>query len=116
MFASRYESRFGTSFADMRPILMNLRTAVIGRREAFDLKLLANGMAPHTGKAAEERSIQFNGQFRTASLVHRSSLAPGDEVEGPAIVIQDDTTTVIDPDASAKVDGYGNLIISVERR
>ncbi|MGI9383252.1 MAG: hydantoinase/oxoprolinase family protein [Methyloligellaceae bacterium] len=114
-FAKRYEARFGTSFADMKPMLMNLRTVVIGRREAFDLKLLTDGMAPCNGAAERERSVLFGDRQQATRILDRGALAPGDEVEGPAIVEQEDTTTVIDPGASANVDSYGNLIISVVR-
>ena len=39
--------------------------------------------------------------------------AEGATLAGPAIVEQPDTTVVIDPGATAVVDGLGNLVISV---
>jgi N-methylhydantoinase A len=34
--------------------------------------------------------------------------------EGPAIVEQSDTTTVIEPDMTATVDVHGNLLVKVK--
>ena len=37
-------------------------------------------------------------------------------IQGPAILEQPDATTVIDPDLSARVDGYGNVIVERSAR
>lgn len=114
-FAKRYEARFETSFADMRPMLMNLRTAVTGRRAAFDLKLLS-GRSASSGAAERTRRVRFDGRVQATRILDRDALVPGDRIEGPAIVEQVDATTVIDPGVAAEVDGYGNLIIAVARQ
>jgi N-methylhydantoinase A len=38
-------------------------------------------------------------------------LRPGNAVPGPAIVTQDDTTTVIEPGYAGTVDRFGNIMI-----
>jgi N-methylhydantoinase A len=38
---------------------------------------------------------------------------PAEGLRGPAIIEQLDATTVIDPGAHARGDGYGNLIITL---
>jgi N-methylhydantoinase A len=48
-----------------------------------------------------------------AGFFDRASLGRGATLTGPAIVEQPDTTVVIDPGATAVVDGLGNLVISV---
>ncbi len=40
-----------------------------------------------------------------------SALQPGQSVAGPAIAVQQDTTTVIEPGYVGTIDGYGNIII-----
>ena len=37
-------------------------------------------------------------------------------IQGPAILEQPDATTVIDPDLSARVDGFGNVIVERSAR
>jgi len=46
-------------------------------------------------------------------VYRREQLATGAGLEGPAIVEQMDTTTVIEPGDRARVDALGNLEIAV---
>jgi N-methylhydantoinase A len=46
-----------------------------------------------------------------AGLYDRSALRAGNVVEGPAVVMEMDSTTLVLPGCSATVDSYGNLII-----
>ena len=39
--------------------------------------------------------------------------APGMTLDGPAIIEQSDTTTVIEPDMALTVDKHGNLLVKV---
>ena len=45
----------------------------------------------------------------------RWSLKPGQEIVGPAIMEQMDTTTVVEIGVTACMDTYGNLILEVPR-
>jgi len=45
-----------------------------------------------------------------AALYERARLGPGAVIAGPAIVTQYDTTTVLPPGWTARVDAIGNLI------
>jgi N-methylhydantoinase A/oxoprolinase/acetone carboxylase beta subunit len=42
----------------------------------------------------------------------RSALRAGNRLEGPAIVHQYDSTTVIPPGVSAHIDSFGNIVIA----
>ena len=48
---------------------------------------------------------------KDAAVVPRKSLAPGDEVLGPALITEPQTTTLVSADFSARVDGIGNLVL-----
>ncbi|HEU0164206.1 MAG TPA: hypothetical protein VFQ54_04120, partial [Thermomicrobiales bacterium] len=63
-----------------------------------------------------ERPVYFPEAdgFVSTPLYDRSSLLPGNELVGPAIVDQLDATTVILPGQRAVVDLYRNLIITVD--
>jgi N-methylhydantoinase A len=45
------------------------------------------------------------------AFYRRDLLPVGEVIEGPAIVLQTDTTTVVPPDSTIVADGSGNLII-----
>jgi N-methylhydantoinase A len=55
-----------------------------------------------------ERRAYFGGYVPT-TLYERTRLPLGARLAGPAIVEQDDTTTVIPPGVTAVVDEVGNL-------
>ena len=65
------------------------------------------------GEAEPERSreIGVDGATVTARVVSRASLKPGDRVEGPALVEQPDTTTLLHTGEIAEVDGARNLVV-----
>ena len=68
--------------------------------------------ARSTGTLADarlgERRAYF-GRFMSTAIYERSRLPLGARLEGPAIVEQSDTTTVIPPGVTALVDDAGNL-------
>jgi N-methylhydantoinase A len=72
--------------------------------------------APEPAFASEaappaEVEAWFEGQPSTAALVDRAALRPGDHLDGPALVSQLDSTTVVAPGWAATVDARGNLLL-----
>ncbi|MGH3900089.1 MAG: hydantoinase/oxoprolinase family protein [Pseudonocardiaceae bacterium] len=70
------------------------------------------------GEPAPERSreIGIAGETVTAWVVSRAGLAAGDEVSGPALIEQTDTTTLLVTGEVAVVDGAGNLVVHLDGR
>jgi len=64
------------------------------------------------GKPAEvgTRRIRLKSGWQTASVWQRDQLSEGQTIEGPAIIEQEDTTTLILPSWTASVDRIGNII------
>ncbi len=58
-----------------------------------------------------EDKVFFNGEWMETPIYERGKLRPGNKVAGPAVVAQDDTTSVIEPGYSGAVDRYGNILI-----
>lgn len=65
--------------------------------------------------AMETRPVYFeeSGGFVETAVYDRHRLGPGDELEGPAIVEQMDTTVVVHPGQKAHIDAFRNLLISI---
>jgi len=61
------------------------------------------------------RDVGVEGRTVKCRIVSRASLAPGDEVLGPALVEQPDTTTLLGQDDVAVVDESNNLVVRLER-
>jgi N-methylhydantoinase A/oxoprolinase/acetone carboxylase beta subunit len=58
-----------------------------------------------------ERTVHRPGGPVVAAVYHRAGLAPGDRLEGPALVEAADTTIVVPEDFRLSVDGYGTVIL-----
>ena len=53
-----------------------------------------------------------DGVYKEADCFNRADLRPGDHIEGPALVLEAQTTTLISSDIAAHVDGIGNLVLA----
>jgi N-methylhydantoinase A len=60
-----------------------------------------------------ERPIYFEGQFVSSRFYHRERLAPGDVIEGPALITEYTSATVLPPDCRAAVDAFENLVVTI---
>jgi N-methylhydantoinase A len=115
-FERAYFERFRVELPEIRANLVNLNTTVVGRRPAFDLARLLDREARAAtldGARTGERPVRFGAEAMPCPVYGRELLPEAAEIEGPAIVEQSDTTTVIDPGATARADPHGNLIIEV---
>jgi N-methylhydantoinase A len=110
LFDRAYYERFGVELPEIRAMLVNLHTAVIGLRPRLDLKVLE---AKADGEPAGEREVWFPGGWRRTPVYRRESLPR--RLEGPAIIEQLDCTTLLEPGNRAEVDALGNLIVTVRQ-
>lgn len=55
-------------------------------------------------------------EYRDTPIYQRDLLPPGAQFDGPAIVEQPDTTTVVYPGLSCRVDDAGNLLLTLMSR
>jgi N-methylhydantoinase A len=111
-FERTYQAAFGRLLPGIAIRVLNLRSAVTGKRRKFDLALLS----PKDGKPAGdcrigERKVWHQGSEHNAPIYDRMSLAVGEKVAGPALFEQTDTTIWLEPGMAAQVDSYGNLVI-----
>ena len=58
-----------------------------------------------------EEQVYFDGQWEATGIHDRDALNAGSTVAGPAVVVQEDTTTVIEPGYNGVIDSLGNLVI-----
>ena len=115
-FAAAYWKRFGVELPEIRPVLVNLHTAVIGKRRPVSLQAIAAARpAPTLGEARRTtRPVWFDGGWLETPVYVRERLPSAARFDGPAIIEQLDCTTVIEPGNHVEVDAIGNLIVSVQ--
>jgi N-methylhydantoinase A len=112
-----FETAYGNAFSRLLPgvavRIVTLKVAAIGRRPAFDLKVLAPiAGGSLTAAARGMRQVWFAGAMTTTDIWARLELPVGSVVNGPAILEQPDSTIVLEPGLSATTDTFGNLIIT----
>jgi N-methylhydantoinase A len=115
LFEEAYWRRFGVELKEIRPVLVGLHTAVIGKRRPVQLAALAAGEPRPTLAEArtETRDVWFDGQRVPTPVYQRDWLPQGATFAGPAIVEQLDATTVIEPGNRVTCDPLGNLVVAV---
>ena len=112
LFEEAYFRRFQVRLPEVRAVVVNLVTSVIGRRQAVLVASFSSGKrGGDTGEG--NRLVYVDGAWRLAVVVARGGIKPGTQIEGPAVIQQFDATTVIEPGATAAVDAIGNLRIRV---
>jgi len=87
--------------------------------EAVSVEALAAGqaIAEHAappkpaGAPAETVRIFTGGTWRAAPLYRREALAPGQRVDGPAIIAEANATTVVEPEWRASVTPLDHLVL-----
>lgn len=113
LFEAAYFRRFQVRLPEIRAVVVNLVTSVIGRRKPFPLAALLDA-AQRTdldGARLGTRPVYASGAWHEAAIYTREALPLGAEIVGPAVIQQIDATTVIEPGAVARVDAIGNLRI-----
>ncbi len=112
-FEAAYWTRFEVSLPEIKAVLVNLHTAVIGKRRAVPLNALAPAAADTGSEAVSRRRVWFADGWHDTPIFWREQFPAGREIAGPAIIEQLDTTIVIEPADRVRVDPDGNLIVSV---
>lgn len=113
LFGKAYWQRFQVDLPELRPVLVNLHTAVIGGRNVVPIEALNPHTGGHRANACEFRLVWFGGQWMKTAIYQREGLSAGREFDGPAVVEQLDATTVIEPQDRAHIDACGNIVIEL---
>ena len=109
-FLERYQETYGGLLRRGNMKLVNLRTVVVGKRET--VRFSSEPAVEHHEPL--RRQVTFvEGTFETP-VVSRAALKPGQRWDGPVIVEQQDTTTVVPPSAVVEVHPTGSLVVEVQ--
>jgi len=116
LFEKAYLERFQVELKEIKAVLVNLNTSVIGRRQRISLDGLVD--ADSRAKTLEEaqtgtRPVYFEGGWLETAIYDRLRVADGAEINGPAILEQSDATVWIEPGTIASCDRFGNLLVDV---
>ncbi|AAC06888.1 hydantoinase/oxoprolinase family protein [Aquifex aeolicus] len=113
-FEKEHERLYGYAHRGRKIEIVNLRIKATGIKEKPPLKEFKERGDKYPKDAIlGEREVVFEGRLETFKVLDREKLVYGNVIDFPAIVVEYSSTTLIPPYATAEVDRYGNLIITL---
>ncbi|WP_224269009.1 hydantoinase/oxoprolinase family protein [Haloprofundus salinisoli] len=109
-FTAAHEEAYGYALDD--PVeLVNLRLTATVERDPLAIGYEGAG-DPVRGSREAFFGFGGDGEFREATVYDREAFALGATFEGPAVLEQDESTTVVPPEWSGEVDADGTVVLT----
>jgi N-methylhydantoinase A len=110
-FHSAHRRAFGYDYAGRQKLeLVNFRVSGFGLIEHARLPKLPRVANVLPAKKATRR-VHFDGAWVDTAIYERAALPPGCRIEGPAVIEEFGSTTVVFPGQFTEVDPHGILIV-----
>lgn len=97
---------------DVDKEVVNLRAVVQGKATMVNAERLESGGADPAAAVLSQQRVYMDGAHHSANIYDRGKLKAGNEINGPAIVTEMDSTSVILPGHRGVIDDFGNIIIN----
>jgi N-methylhydantoinase A len=115
LFDEAHELRYSHSAPEESADMVSLRVSAIGRLNKPQFAKIPTGDAvpPATARRGT-RSVIFEGTGTVqANVFDRTKLLEGNVINGPAIIEEAASTTVVEPGDTVTVNGFGHLIMTL---
>ncbi len=114
-FAEKHLKRYGFNDDKRELILASLSVQVLGFDSSSEnYSFLEKISAP--AKERREITLYSKGAWHNCALIERNEMQPGEPICGPALIGEENTTTVIDDGWQASVDKSGSLILTPQNQ
>ncbi len=111
-FHEEHKRRYGYDQPFTNVEIVTLRVTAIGKVPMPELPRLPLEGSDAAHAVAAQTQVFFDGAWVESPVYERTLLRAGNQFTGPALVRQDDCTTVIHPGQAVRVDDLLNLIIT----
>jgi N-methylhydantoinase A len=114
-FDEAHDLRYSHSAPEEAADIVSLRVSAIGRlaKPTFPT-ILAGVLRPAADAERGARSVVFEGHGAVmAKVFDRAKLLAGNVVNGPAIIEEVASTTVVEPEDTVTVNRYGHLVMKI---
>jgi N-methylhydantoinase A len=111
-FNELHEQFYGFRMEGSACEIVNLRAIGYGKVLEPHLPESEPGAGDSSQAVVDEDEVYFQGEWLPTRIYDRAKLSSGHRIEGPAIVTEFDSTTVVLSGYAAEVDRYLNLIIN----
>ena len=106
-FERRHRQRFGFSRPGVDVHIRLLEVSVEARAPAPELSLAGAG----DGQPESRRRVYMGGQWRQAPVYARTGLKPDQRIDGPALIVDETDTVVVEPGWRARLTALGGLVL-----
>ena len=109
-FEDQHRQRFGFVSETKGLVIEAAALELVGRTERAGEPALAGNGGGDPAPAAQTE-LFADGRMEKAAVQIRAALRPGDRVAGPAVLVEDTATTVVEPGWEARLTESGNLVL-----
>jgi N-methylhydantoinase A/oxoprolinase/acetone carboxylase beta subunit len=110
-FHRAHQKLYSYHHPDRTVEMVNIRLRIVGPSKKIKLKKFPlTGLNPQKALLKKQELFFFMKKY-TAVVYSRLALAPGNEIQGPALVCDSESTTFLPPSYTLRVDRFLNLII-----
>ncbi|MEM6565218.1 MAG: hydantoinase/oxoprolinase family protein [Pseudomonadota bacterium] len=116
-FHDVHAQEYGRAFGDNPVEVVNLRLTAHGASKLLDLPPYAGGQTCADALLRSSDAVfRQHGKLQTfkTDIYRRDALPVNVPIAGPAVLLQKDSTTVVPPDAEARVHASGSVIVTLE--
>ncbi|MDP9338317.1 MAG: hydantoinase/oxoprolinase family protein [Acidobacteriota bacterium] len=114
-FHQAHQLRYGYHNKNAKVEIVNVRCRATGVTVKLPVETIAKRRGGQT-IPAQAVQLVFDGRAQKANAYQRDDLRGGDVFSGPALVLEYSATTLIPPQWQARVDDYGQLVLTQKRR
>lgn len=112
-FEDQHRQRYGFDL-DLPMEMATVRVVGKGTVRGVDLRPSPAADYPVEQALDRQESVYFKDRWLPTNIFLRDRLGPGHKITGPAVIEQNDTTTVIEPGYVGEVDEFNNILINKE--
>jgi len=115
-FDDVHKIRYGTSAPKEPADIVSLRVTVLGRmNKPPRFEVAAGQKNPDESALRTHKPVYFRsaGAYVSTAVYRREHLKNGNLIQGPALIEEHASTTVVQPGDTVRVDQFGNLQISI---
>ncbi|MBL8384715.1 MAG: hydantoinase/oxoprolinase family protein [Burkholderiales bacterium] len=112
-FEKTYTRLYGRIYADLQLEIMNFRLSASVSRRVADAPPAIGRVGGASKVGTRQAFCPREKAWKEFTVYRRDRIAAGEALAGPAIVEEDESTTIVPAGAKARVDEHGSLIVTL---
>jgi len=119
-FRETYRREFGFDLTGREIIVDDLRVRAVAKSPGLQQFIIAENSTDAQSRdevpASKQTRCYFSGGWFDTPIYHLEKLGAGLSLQGPAILMQDTSTILVEPGCSAEITEYGDVVLSVKTK